>query len=140
MLFAILAAIPGRRPGQANAAADWAPLLACSAYACAAITPVLGQDMLAIGREAGWIRARATAEGIKSECYRLAARTGEYAGDDRIGLFRTRRDTLIEAVTRLGISDAPDPAQADERRLPEQFTAEWHVAHRLRDQRLCKGM
>jgi Protein of unknown function (DUF4231) len=140
MLFAILAAIPGRRLGQANSAADWAPLLAFSAYACAAITPVLGQDMLAVGREAGWIRARATAEGIKSECYRLAARTGEYAGDDRIGLFRTRRDTLIEAVTRLGLSDAPDPAQADERRPPEQFTAEWYLAHRLRDQRLCKGM
>ena len=43
------------------------------------------RDMLAVGREAGWIRARATAEGIKSGCYRLAARTGEYAGDDRIG-------------------------------------------------------
>jgi hypothetical protein len=53
MLFAILAAIPGRRLGQANSAADWAPLLAFSAYACVAITPVLGQDMLAVGREAG---------------------------------------------------------------------------------------
>jgi Protein of unknown function (DUF4231) len=86
-VFVILAAIPGWRPGQANAAADWAPVLAFSASACAAITPVLDRDMLEVGREAGWIRARATAEGKKSECYRLAARTGEYAGDDRIGLF-----------------------------------------------------
>jgi hypothetical protein len=45
-VFAILAAIPGWRPGQANAAADWAPVLAFSASACAAITPVLDRDML----------------------------------------------------------------------------------------------
>jgi len=31
-------------------------------------------------------------------------------------------------VTRLRLSDAPDPAQADEQRPPEQFTAELYLA------------
>ena len=57
MLFAILAAIPGRRSGQANAAADWARVLAFSASACAAITPVLGQGYVGSWPR-GWLDPR----------------------------------------------------------------------------------
>jgi multidrug transporter EmrE-like cation transporter len=39
----------------------------------AALTPVLGREILAVGNEAKWIRSRATAEAIKSECFRFAA-------------------------------------------------------------------
>jgi hypothetical protein len=113
MVFAAFAAILGAAADQASAGSEWAPLLAFSAASCAAITPILGQNILAVGREAGWIRARATAEAIKSECYRFAARTGDYTEGDGIDLFRARRDALIEAVTRSGLSDAPDPARAD---------------------------
>ena len=78
MIFALLAAIFGVAAGQVGAG-SWGRLLAFLAAASAAITPVLGQDLLSIGRESQWIRARATAESIKSECFRYAARSGDYA-------------------------------------------------------------
>src|SRR5262245_20609887 len=50
--------------------------LSILAAATAALTPGVGRELLSIGGEAKWIRARATAEAIKSECYLAAARVG----------------------------------------------------------------
>jgi hypothetical protein len=63
--------------------------------AAAALTPILGREMLAIGSEAQWIRARVTAEAIKSECYRFAARAGDYAGANAEDNFTRRCDEFI---------------------------------------------
>src|ERR1700690_4423765 len=56
------------RPDLANAAGPTGKLLALLATVAAAATPFLGRHLLEAGDEAKWIRARATAEAIKSEC------------------------------------------------------------------------
>jgi hypothetical protein len=57
-------------------------VLSLLAAVAAALTPILGKEILSLGAEAKWIRARATAEAIKSECFRFAAQAGDYAGAD----------------------------------------------------------
>jgi len=54
--------------------------LAFLAAVAAAKAPILGREILSVDSEARWIRARATAEAIKSECFRFAAQLGDYAG------------------------------------------------------------
>src|SRR6185312_3048090 len=84
---------------------------------------------------AAWIRARATAEAIKSECYKFAARAGDYATAGAADLFREPRDKTIEAATRAGLTPVSDPAKVDDRRPSEPVTPEWYFQHRLREQK-----
>jgi hypothetical protein len=135
MLFAVLAATLGAAAGQAGTGTWWSRVLAFAAAACAAVTPVLGQDILAVGREAGWIRARATAEAIKSECFRLAAHSGDYLGPGASELFRKRRDQAIEPATRAGLTPLADPTTADTRRPSDPLDAEWYLKQRLHEQK-----
>ncbi len=60
-------------PDPWNALGTW---LASAAAVAAAVGAYLGREILGSGKEGGWIQARATAEGIKSECFRYAARAG----------------------------------------------------------------
>ena len=76
-----------------------------------------------MGTEAQWIRARATAEAIKSECYRYAARVGDYAGPDRNEIFRRRRAALIAEATKAGLSGKNVDPKDDPRKPPDQFDA-----------------
>jgi hypothetical protein len=118
MLFAVLAAALGATAGQAGTSSLWGRLLGFAAAACAAITPVLGRDILAVGREAGWIRARATAEGIKSECFRFAAHAGDYANAGAADRFLQSRDQAVAAATQAGlapINDRPRPTHGGPR-------------------------
>ncbi|MBV8524818.1 MAG: DUF4231 domain-containing protein, partial [Acetobacteraceae bacterium] len=135
LLFAVLAAALGAAAGQADTDVWWGRVLAFLAAACAAVVPVLGQDILAVGREAAWIRARATAEAIKSECYRFAAHVGDYAGASAADLFRERRDKIIEEATRTGLTPSSDPAKVDARRPSEPVAPEWYLEHRVREQK-----
>ena len=45
-------------------------IFAILAAIAAALMPIVGRDIMAIGNEGKWIKARATAEQIKSECFR----------------------------------------------------------------------
>jgi hypothetical protein len=135
MLFAVLAAAFGAAAGQAGMSSLWGRLLAFAAAACAAITPVLGRDMLAVGREAGWIRARATGEAIKSECFRFAAHTGDYADAGAADRFAQRRDQAIAAATQAGLTPINDPAPVDLRRPSDPLEPRWYLEHRLCEQR-----
>jgi Protein of unknown function (DUF4231) len=65
----------------------------------AALTPVLGREILAVGNEAKWIRSRATAEAIKSECFRFAARSGIYANADADEAFMGRRAEFVPTLS-----------------------------------------
>ena len=61
----------------ASVAPDWWSAWAAGAAGIAsALGAFLGRQILGAGDEASWIQARAAAEGIKSECYRYAARCG----------------------------------------------------------------
>jgi hypothetical protein len=135
MLSAIFAAVLGAVAGQAGTGVLWGRLVAFLAAAFAAVTPVLGQDILSVGREAGWIRARATGEAIKSECFRFAARAGEYAGPNAADLFLERREKLAMPATGAGLVPLSDPARDDNRRPSVGFTADWYLDHRLREQK-----
>src|SRR5262245_55059954 len=73
LVCAALAAVFGAAASHAGGPTA-GPVLAILAAFSAAVIPVLGRDILAVGRESGWIRARATAEALKSECYLFAAR------------------------------------------------------------------
>jgi hypothetical protein len=53
--------------------------------------------------------ARATAETIKSECFRFAARAGPYAGDNAKNAFIERRDELAGEAVQKGLSQKADP-------------------------------
>jgi hypothetical protein len=131
---AALAAVFGAAAGSAGSHGG-GRILAFLAAACAAITPVLGQDMLSVGREAGWLRARAAAETIKSECMRFSAHVGEYAGAERRALFRRRCQEAVEAVTKTGLTPLADPLKDDPRRPGDNMTLDWYVSQRIEEQR-----
>jgi hypothetical protein len=112
----------GKRP-HVNVAATWSLRwsLVCSRFCAAAaqvkvaggealhcgcghrgVTPVIGREILSADSEARWLRARATAEAIKSECFRFAAKLGDYAGPGAQSAFAARRDALAEPAERAG--------------------------------------
>ena len=63
------------------ASGDIGRALACAAAIASALSLYVGRQALAVGAESGWLRARATAEAIQSECFRFAAGVGDYAPD-----------------------------------------------------------
>ncbi|MGH6798496.1 MAG: DUF4231 domain-containing protein, partial [Roseiarcus sp.] len=78
---------------------QFARALACAAAVASALSLYVGRQALAVGAESGWLRARATAEAIKSECFRFAGRAGDYAPDkasdgDAASAFIERRKAL----------------------------------------------
>ena len=93
-LAAILAAVGSQVTGGSISGRA----LAFLAAVAAAKAPILGREILSVDSEARWIRARATAEAIKSECFRFPAQLGDYAGQSSfykrgaIPLSRTSRN------------------------------------------------
>jgi hypothetical protein len=65
--------------------------LAVLAAVTAGATPILGRHILEAGAEVQRIRCRAIGEAIKSECFRFAARVGDYARPEATQLFIDRR-------------------------------------------------
>ena len=110
--------------------------LAFLAAVAAATAPILGREILSVDSEARWIRARATAEAIKSECFRFAAQLGDYAGSSARAAFIARRNTLSEQAERAGLTPLPDPvpSSGDARRPPSPLTMPWYIEHRLNEQ------
>jgi hypothetical protein len=110
--------------------------MAFMAAVLAAITPVLGREILSVGGEAQWIRARATAEAIKSECFRFAAQLGDYAGSSAKDVFVARRNALTEPAERAGLTPLHDPVPTtgDARRPPIPLTVPWYMENRVGEQ------
>jgi SMODS and SLOG-associating 2TM effector domain 1/Protein of unknown function (DUF4231) len=99
------------------------------------------REILAVGAESGWIRARATAEAIKSECYRFAAGVGDYAAPDgqtagALDKFIGRRQALAAGAVSASLTPEDDPvgARGDERRPSRPMTDDWYLKHRMDDQ------
>jgi hypothetical protein len=128
-LFGALASIHWPTDGIVVVAAS---LIAAS---LAGIGAILGRYILDCNAQQRWIQARATAESIKSECYRYAARCGEYGLKDAALRFKNRIDALAAAAVAKGaVADAqarvaagPGPKMG--------MTADWYQANRLLEQR-----
>jgi hypothetical protein len=129
---------------EANRVASLQPWLASGSQAlavlaavAAAAAPILGRHVLEAGDEARWIRCRAIAEAIKSECFRFAAAVGDYARPEAPQLFLDRRTVLAEPTTRAGLTPLSDDvgAQGDARRPPLSMDLDWYLRNRLEEQR-----
>ena len=131
-----LAAILGSAAAQAASGSVLGRALAFAAAVLAAVTPVVGRQILSVESEARWIRARATAEAIKSECFRFAAQLGDYAGSAAKSAFLARRGTLAEPAERAGLTPLGDPVPTggDARCPPVPLNAPWYLQHRLGEQ------
>jgi hypothetical protein len=123
----------------ASVAPDWWSAWAAGAATLAsAIGAFLGRQIVGAGDEAGWIQARAAAEGIKSECYRYAARCGPYAvaDADAAKALAARTDAIARQAIDKGLVRANDPVptSGDKREPPVPLTADWYKQRRIQDQ------
>jgi hypothetical protein len=129
-------AILGAAASQAGASPTLSRSLSLAAGVAAALTAVLGKEILSTGSEAKWVRARATAEAIKSECFRFAARIGDYASDGALDAFLAKRAALIQLATDAELTPIEDPVPqgGDERQPSIPLDAKWYLDHRVDDQ------
>jgi len=127
---------------------DWLPdwlidkefvrALACAAAVASALSLYVGRQALAVGAESGWLRARATAEAIKSECFRFAGGVGDYAPDkasdgDTANVFIERRKALAARAAGDSLTPEDDSAGAagDDRRPARPMTDNWYLSNRI---------
>ena len=127
---------------------DWLPgglanrefvrALACAAAVASALSLYVGRQALAVGAELGWLRARATAETIKSECFRFAGGVGDYAPDkasdgDAATAFIERRKALAARAAGDSLTPEDDPvgAAGDDRRPSRPMNDKWYLANRI---------
>jgi hypothetical protein len=117
----------------------WSRGAAIVAAIASAVGSYLGQQFVGSGDEAGWIQARAAAEGIKSECFRYAARAGAYAAvppADAAKALSARSAEIVKQATDKGLVRANDPTpdSGDKREPPEPLTKDWYLTGRIKDQ------
>jgi hypothetical protein len=117
---------------------SWSTWAASGATLASALGAYLGKQFVGAGREADWIQARAVAEGIKSECYRYAARSGPYAVDAAAAakVLAARTDEIVKQATGKGLvrADDPVPTKGDEREPPASMTTDWYKIGRIQQQ------
>jgi SMODS and SLOG-associating 2TM effector domain 1/Protein of unknown function (DUF4231) len=127
---------------------DWPPgglshdqfvnALACAAAVASALSLYVGRQALAVGAESGWLRARATGEAIKAECFRFAGAVGDYAAGkasegDATTAFIERRKAIAARAAGDSLTPEDDPVDAagDERRPSHPMTDKWYLANRI---------
>ena len=142
LVCVVIAAICGAAtmlfPDSSDATNSIAATLAGAATLAAAVGAFFGREILGAGKEADWIQARATGEGLKSECFRYAAKARPYDGADADALraFEARVDELAKQATTKGLvrADNPVPTTGDKREPPVPLTADWYRTNRIGDQ------
>jgi SMODS and SLOG-associating 2TM effector domain 1/SMODS and SLOG-associating 2TM effector domain 3 len=116
----------------------WGKGVAIAAAIASAVGAFLSKQIIGTGDEVGWIQARATAEGMKSECYRYAARAGAYAVADAEAskALAARTAEIAKQATDKGLvrGDNPVPGSGDKREPPVPMTKEWYSRTRIQDQ------
>jgi hypothetical protein len=118
---------------------SWSAWAASAATVASALGAFLGRQIVGAGDEAGCIQARAVAEGIKSECYRYAARSGAYAVADRDAAkaLAARTAEIAKQATDNGLVRADNPVPdsgGDKREPPVPLTTDWYRKGRIQDQ------
>jgi hypothetical protein len=107
------------------------------AAVCAGLAPVLGRHVLDANAQGRWIQARAVAEAIQSECYRYAARAGEYGEVSAARRFEARVSALARTAQEKGVvPDVQARETADKPPPPADMTAAWYRDNRLAVQRV----
>jgi SMODS and SLOG-associating 2TM effector domain 1/SMODS and SLOG-associating 2TM effector domain 3 len=136
LICVIAAAVFGAIASVAPSA--WSAWVAGAAAIASAVGAYLGRQIVGAGDEAQWIQARATAEGIKSECYRYAARAGAYAvGDpDAAKALAANAAAIAKQATDKGLvrGDNPVPDSGDKREPPALLTGDWYKTARIQEQ------
>ena len=112
--------------------------LACAAAVASALSLYVGRQALAVGAESGWLRARATAEAIRSECFRFAAGVGDYASEKAsdagaADAFIARRKAIAARAAGDSLTPGDDPVGpgGDDRRPSRPMTDQWYLANRI---------
>ena len=121
-----LVAIFGAAASQTTGGSISGRTLAFLAAALAAITPILGREILSVDSEARWVRARATAEAIKSECFRFAAGLGDYAGSSARSALIAKCNILTEGRSVPGLRRCPIRFRAAAMPAVRRFRARRH--------------
>jgi hypothetical protein len=116
----------------------WSAWAASAATLASALGAFLGRQIVGAGNEGAWIQARAVAEGIKSECYRYAARSGAYAvvDADAAKALAARTEKIAKQATDRGLVRADDPAggTGNKREPPVPLTTDWYKKGRIENQ------
>ena len=117
---------------------QFATALACAAAIASALSLYVGRQALAVGAESGWLRARATAEAIKSECFRFAGGVGDYApgkasDGDTATAFIDRRKAIAARAAGDSLTPEDDPVgpAGDDRRPSRPMTDKWYLTNRI---------
>ena len=113
--------------------AELARATAVSAVIAAALSLFVGRQALAAGAESGWLRGRATAEALKSECFRFAAAAGDYATSDAEAAtaFIERRKSIAARSAFLTPERDPVGSRGDDRRPSRPMTSQWYIENRI---------
>jgi hypothetical protein len=140
LLCVVVAALCGAAttlfPAAPNGTGAVAATLAGAAALASAVGAYFGREILGSGNEASWIQARATAEAIKSECFRYAARAGAYASADDVeaaeALERRSREIAQQARDK-GLVPADGPFETSERNPipPASMDKAWYKTNRI---------
>jgi hypothetical protein len=141
LCFVIAAAIFGAAASVAPQ--SWSALVAGVAALASALGAYFGKQIVGTGDEAAWIQTRAVAEGIKSECYRYAARSGPYAvpGSEAEKALADRTAEITKQATDKNLVAVDDPVPVsgtdpgDKREPPDPMTTtDWYKQARIRGQ------
>jgi hypothetical protein len=121
------------------APASWSTWVASGATLASALGGYFGKQFVGADKEADRIQARAVAEGIKSECYRYAARSGPYAVGEAVDaakLLMARTDEIAKQATDKDLvrEDDPVPTSDDKREPPVPLTTDWYKTSRIQNQ------
>ncbi|HTG44856.1 MAG TPA: DUF4231 domain-containing protein [Verrucomicrobiae bacterium] len=132
----VAAAIFGGFAVQLKDTDPWGSALAAAAAIAAAIAPVIGREIMSSGVEKKWIRARALAEAIKSQCYRVAAGLPPFDGGDSGERFIAWRDDVTRIAPAEGLIplEDPVPAEGDKRRPVSGMDVGWYLENRVVNQ------
>jgi hypothetical protein len=100
-----------------------------------------GVAAASLGGRGNWMVARAAAEAIKSECYRYAARAGDYGRGEAARLFVKRLEAFATAAElRGGVPIAVSDEEQTITGMPvPSMTTEWYRQIRLDEQREYLG-
>jgi hypothetical protein len=115
----------------------WGSAIAALAAVAAALAPVIGREIMSSGVEKKWIRARALAEAIKSQCFRVAAGLPPYDGGDAAERFIAWRDEVTRVAPAEGLVPLDDPVPPggeDKRRPAPGMDAGWYLENRVANQ------
>lgn len=142
LVCVVLAALCGAATTIFSKPSALGPSLAIVAALASAAAAYFGKTVVGSGKEAGWVQARATAEAIKSECFRYAARAGAYAQPGAAKAFLDRIEAFARTATDTGLAPANDPipakgdarAPADPMAPDESAAKAWYVTNRIDEQ------